>query len=149
MRRALGHFPVPAVAEWIIERYYRPEGRTPGQAYLPVPNLTLNPVSKSRDLMVASAFVEVWLAKEGHDGLVGINILEKIQLANIVAIDPAEDTLHRFFGVKAFEHRVTTADQMSIAELFRQDARTIIDDFNLGGIPILRGAHDDLALLGH
>ena len=28
--------------------------------------------------MVAN-FVEVWLAKEGHDGLVGINFLEKIQ----------------------------------------------------------------------
>src|SRR4029450_2148749 len=40
--------------------------------------------------------------------------------SHVVAIDPAEDTLHRFFGIKAFEHRVTTADQMSIAELFRQ-----------------------------
>ena len=26
-------------------------------------------------------FVEVWLAKEGHDGLVGMNFLEKVQLA--------------------------------------------------------------------
>ncbi|GLY13707.1 2-nitropropane dioxygenase [Kineosporia sp. NBRC 101677] len=86
MRRALEHFPVPAVAEWIIERYYKPEGREEGQAYLPVPNLTMNPVSKSRDLMVASAFVEVWLAKEGHSGLVGINILEKIQLAIVPAL---------------------------------------------------------------
>lgn len=86
MRRALEHFPVPGVAQWIVERYYKPEGREPGQAYLPVPNLTMNPVSKSRDLMVASAFVEVWLAKEGHDGLVGINILEKIQLAIVPAL---------------------------------------------------------------
>ncbi len=86
MRRALEHFPVPAVAEWIVKRYYRPEGRAEGQAYLPVPNLTLTPVSKSRDLMVASAFVEVWLAKEGHSGLVGINVLEKIQLAIVPSL---------------------------------------------------------------
>ena len=29
-------------------------------------------------------------------------------------------TLHRFFRVKAFKQRITTADQMGIAELFRQ-----------------------------
>ncbi|GLY27240.1 nitronate monooxygenase [Kineosporia sp. NBRC 101731] len=85
MRRALAHFPVPAVADRILERYFRPEGREEGQAYLPVPNLTLKPVSRSRDLMVASAFVEVWLAKEGHCGPVGINLLEKIQLAIVPA----------------------------------------------------------------
>ena len=32
------------------------------------------------------AFAEVWLAKEGHDGPVGINLLEKIQLATPSAL---------------------------------------------------------------
>ena len=32
--------------------------------------------------MVAN-FVEVWLAKEGHDGPVGINYLEKCSFANL------------------------------------------------------------------
>jgi NAD(P)H-dependent flavin oxidoreductase YrpB (nitropropane dioxygenase family) len=31
-------------------------------------------------------FVEVWLAKEGHDGLVGINLLTKVQLPNLAAL---------------------------------------------------------------
>ena len=31
-------------------------------------------------------FAEVWLAKEGHDGVVGINCLEKIQLATPTAL---------------------------------------------------------------
>ena len=31
-------------------------------------------------------FVEVFLAGEGHDGLVGINFLEKIQMPNVVSI---------------------------------------------------------------
>lgn len=86
MRRALAHFPVPEVADRALERYFRPEGRAEGQAYLPTPNLTLNPVSRSRELCVLSAFVEVWLAKEGHDGPVGINLLEKIQLAIVPAL---------------------------------------------------------------
>jgi len=86
MRRALAAFPVPEVAERALQRYFRPEGRAEDQPYLPVPNLTLNPVSRSRELCVLSAFVEVWLAKEGHDGPVGINLLEKIQLAILPAL---------------------------------------------------------------
>jgi nitronate monooxygenase len=39
--------------------------------------------SKMTKLAVASAFVEVWLAKEGHSGPIGINVLEKIQLMHL------------------------------------------------------------------
>jgi NAD(P)H-dependent flavin oxidoreductase YrpB (nitropropane dioxygenase family) len=35
----------------------------------------------SNKLLAVASFVEVWLAKEGHNGLIGMNILEKIQLA--------------------------------------------------------------------
>lgn len=31
-------------------------------------------------------FVEVWLAKEGHDGLVGVNLLTKLQLPTLAAL---------------------------------------------------------------
>ena len=34
-------------------------------------------------LAIASAFVEVWLAKEGHTGPIGINVLEKVQLMHL------------------------------------------------------------------
>lgn len=30
-------------------------------------------------------FVEVWLAREGHDGMVGVNFLKKVQLATPAA----------------------------------------------------------------
>jgi len=41
-------------------------------------------VSRARDqFSVLSAFVEVHLAKEGHAGLVGINLLTKIQMGNL------------------------------------------------------------------
>jgi nitronate monooxygenase len=47
--------------------------------------VTGNKRNKARmmKLAVASAFVEVWLAKEGHSGPVGINVLEKIQLMHL------------------------------------------------------------------
>ncbi|WP_372492138.1 nitronate monooxygenase [Kineosporia corallincola] len=81
IRRAFAAFPVQEVAERALEKFFRPGGRERDQAYVPVPNLTISPVARSRELQILSAFAEVWLAKEGHDGVVGINMLEKIQLA--------------------------------------------------------------------
>jgi NAD(P)H-dependent flavin oxidoreductase YrpB (nitropropane dioxygenase family) len=80
VRRALEHFPIPAIAARIKAKYFRPNG-TGGEPYIPVPRLSLRPSSDALDLWVVSNFVEVWLAKEGHDGLVGVNFLEKIQMA--------------------------------------------------------------------
>lgn len=80
VRRALHDFPLPAVADRVLARYFRPEGRA-GAPYLPIPRLALRRGRGGDDLAVVGNFVEVWLAKEGHSGLVGINFLEKIQLA--------------------------------------------------------------------
>lgn len=86
LRRALSAFPDPAVAERIIERYFRPEGRPPGKAYraVPVPRLRKNRLFL--ELTVAGCFVEVHLAKEGHDRAIGINLLEKIQVPTLPAL---------------------------------------------------------------
>lgn len=41
-------------------------------------------VSRARQrVTVAAAFVETWLAREGHDGDVGMNLLTKVQLPNL------------------------------------------------------------------
>ncbi|RJT88414.1 nitronate monooxygenase [Cryobacterium melibiosiphilum] len=81
IRRALEHFPVPALADRILQKYFREGGRAPGIPYLPIAKLSQHPLVKSLELSVVANFAEVWLAKEGHDGLVGINFLEKVQLA--------------------------------------------------------------------
>ncbi|MEK6648453.1 MAG: nitronate monooxygenase [Actinomycetota bacterium] len=81
IRRALANFPVPAIAQRVLERYFRAEGREEGHQYIAVPKLSLRPSPEALELLVVSNFVEVWLAKEGHNGLVGINYLEKIQMA--------------------------------------------------------------------
>lgn len=39
--------------------------------------------AKMTRLAVAAAFVEVWLAKEGHNGPIGINVLEKVQTMHL------------------------------------------------------------------
>ena len=81
VRRALAHFPVPAMAQRIRQRYFLEGGRAPGQPYPPVPKLALRPSTAFLELSVVAYFAEVWLAKEGHDGVVGINFLEKVQMA--------------------------------------------------------------------
>jgi NAD(P)H-dependent flavin oxidoreductase YrpB (nitropropane dioxygenase family) len=89
MRRALAAFPVPAMAERVLDRYYKRLGRsvkdgTPSP-YRPVPKLTLRQTPESQELAVVANFAEVWLAKEGHDGVVGVNFLEKVQMATPAA----------------------------------------------------------------
>jgi hypothetical protein len=44
---------------------------------------TINPSHDLVALTIVANFVEIWLAKEGHSGLVGLNLLEKIQLATL------------------------------------------------------------------
>ena len=85
VRRALAHFPVPSMAHRVLQRYLRPGGRVRGQPYLAVPKLSLRPSLRAVELSVVSNFTEVWLAKEGHDGIVGINFLEKVQMATASA----------------------------------------------------------------
>ena len=80
VRRALAAFPVPALAQRVLDTYYLPDGRPTGRAYRRVPMFTLQPALALQELTVVANFCEVWLAKEGHHGVVGINYLRKIEL---------------------------------------------------------------------
>ena len=82
VRRALAHFPSQAMAQRVLDSYFLDGGRAEGQPYRPHPTLTISPSRAAIELSLTGNFVEVWLAKEGHDGPVGINLLEKIQTAN-------------------------------------------------------------------
>jgi len=86
LRRALAHFPVPGAAERIVERFYIPGGRPAGRRYALLPMYD-HRASVKRDLVtVAANFAEVWLAREGHDRPVGINLLTKIQPPTLAAL---------------------------------------------------------------
>ena len=80
VRRALAHFPVPGVAERILRTYYIAGGKAPDAAFRPVLRFSLQPSRVLAELTIAANFVEVFLAKENHGGLIGINDLRKIEL---------------------------------------------------------------------
>ncbi|MER6949217.1 nitronate monooxygenase [Nonomuraea sp. NPDC000554] len=86
LRRALARFPVPAVAERVLGRYFVPGGTGREVPYRPVPRLGLRPNRARDELAVVANFAEVFLAKEDHNGPVGVNYLEKIQLATPAAV---------------------------------------------------------------
>ena len=85
-RRALGHFPVPGVAKRIIDRYFVPGGKAQDKPHRAKPVPAVKPSRLLDELLVASNFVEVFLAREGHDNPVGVNYLEKIQLPTLPSI---------------------------------------------------------------
>jgi NAD(P)H-dependent flavin oxidoreductase YrpB (nitropropane dioxygenase family) len=80
VRRALAAFPFPEVAERIVGAYFLPGGKPTDAPFKNVRTFTVEPDEALVELTVVANFVEVFLAKEGHDGLVGINYLRKIEL---------------------------------------------------------------------
>lgn len=86
VRRALARFPFPSVAERIVARFYVDGGIEPGDSFTLVPKVSLVPRRFGIELAVAANFVEVYLAKEGHCGPVGVNYLEKLQMATLAAL---------------------------------------------------------------
>jgi nitronate monooxygenase len=86
MRNALAAFPVAGVAQRILDRYYIEGGKSETEPFKSVPMPQPGQSSYLDELMVASNFAEVWLAKQGHSGVVGINLLEKIQLPTLPSL---------------------------------------------------------------
>lgn len=86
LRNAFDHFPIREVAERIWERYFVAGGKAPDAPFKSKPVPSINPSQSVLELTVLANFVEVFLAKHGHDGIVGINLLEKIQLPTLPSL---------------------------------------------------------------
>ncbi len=86
VRRALDAFPIPGVVDGILKRYFIEGGKAPDARFKQKPLGKLIPSRRLEDLLVAGNFVEVWLAKEGHNNPVGINYLEKIQAPTLPSL---------------------------------------------------------------
>lgn len=80
MRRAISHFPFQWVADRILNEYFIEGGKDPLEPFKSVPVPSVVSSHKLLELTVMGNFVNVWLAKEGHNNPVGINYLEKIQM---------------------------------------------------------------------
>lgn len=83
IRRALENFPLPEIAQKILKRYYLPEGTLGEKPFLPAPMLSAQLSRDHQELLIVANFVEVYLAKEGHENPIGINYLEKIQMPHL------------------------------------------------------------------
>lgn len=86
MRRAMERFPIPGVAKDVLRRYFNPHGRPPGTAYELLSMYKQRVNAARQQVTILANFVEVSLAKEGHDGPVGINLLTKVQLPNMASL---------------------------------------------------------------
>ncbi len=86
VRRAIEAFPLPEVGEEILRRYFNPHGRPAGTAYRNLPMYKQRVSNARQRVTVLANFVEVWLAKEGHAGPIGLNLLTKVQMPNLASL---------------------------------------------------------------
>jgi len=86
VRRAMARFPYPEMAERVLSRFYVPGGKAPDAPFRPAWMPAVRPGAPARELTVIANFVEVFLAREGHDQPVGVNCLEKVQLATLPSL---------------------------------------------------------------
>ncbi len=86
VHRALSHFPFPAMVQRILDDYFISGGREADEPYARPVMDKFEGERESEELNIAGNFVEVFLAREGHNNPVGINYLEKIQFPHLPSI---------------------------------------------------------------
>ena len=85
IRRALEKFPFRDMAKRAVEKYYIPGGKVDEKPYAAIPMHKQVASKRLHELCILGNFVEVFLAREGHDRPVGINYLEKIQMPHLAS----------------------------------------------------------------
>lgn len=86
MRKGLDAFPFPEMARRVWQEYFVPGGKPAGTPYPAIPMRSHVESRKLIELTIVANFVEVFLAREGHENPVGINFLEKVQLPHLASI---------------------------------------------------------------
>jgi nitronate monooxygenase len=79
LQSVLDQFPLQSVVDDVLSDF-APRKRIASEPFRTLPMLTHRSADRSIDIVVLSSFVEVALAKLGHDGEVGINLLTKVQI---------------------------------------------------------------------
>jgi nitronate monooxygenase len=83
LRRAMEAFPLPQVARDALEAYFVEGGKAADASYRLL-SMWRQKVDQAREqITMLASFAEVYLAKEGHGGQVGINLLTKVQMPNL------------------------------------------------------------------
>ncbi|MBI3469527.1 MAG: nitronate monooxygenase [Planctomycetes bacterium] len=86
LRRAMAEFPFPEMADRILRRYFIDGGKSHDAPFAAKQVIGAELSREQCELLVVANFVEVFLAKEGHGGLIGVNYLEKIQVPTLPSL---------------------------------------------------------------
>jgi NAD(P)H-dependent flavin oxidoreductase YrpB (nitropropane dioxygenase family) len=78
-RATLQSYPDDDIVEHLLDRFYQPAGRDDGEPYDLLPIHRFNPTARSQRILAAATYAEVRMATEGHDGLVGLNLMAKLK----------------------------------------------------------------------
>ena len=84
VRRRLNNFPVKEIGQQMIDKFYNTNNKIKQMFKFTMPSLNMS--QEKENEIVTANFSEIFLAKEGHKGIVGINFLEKIQFPNLAGI---------------------------------------------------------------
>ncbi|MHB8826932.1 MAG: nitronate monooxygenase [Acidimicrobiales bacterium] len=79
LRAVLDRFPLQSIVERVLHQFTQTR-RAVADAYQNLVMLTHRSGEHAIDLLVLASYAEVALAKEGHDGKVGMNLLTKVQV---------------------------------------------------------------------
>jgi nitronate monooxygenase len=86
MRRGLDAFPFPEMARRLWQDYFVPGSKPAGTPYPTTAMHQRRDPRKLIELCIVANFVEVFMAREGHNNFVGVNFLEKVQLPHLASI---------------------------------------------------------------
>jgi nitronate monooxygenase len=91
IRRALATFPDQDMVNRVLDKYYIENGKDAMEPYKSIPMWQTRPTQHLLEVCVLANYCEVWLAKHNDDGsptngLVGINLLTKVQLPTVPSL---------------------------------------------------------------
>jgi len=85
-RRAMAAFPDQDMVSRLLEKYFIEGGKGEDDSFVVKQMVGDSPSIQLQELQLVANFVEIFLGKEGHDGMVGINFLHKIQAPMLPSI---------------------------------------------------------------
>ena len=122
-RQVLQTYPDPEIVNHLLDRFYQPEGRSEQEPYDLLPIHQFTPRPKSQRILAAATYTEVRLAKTGHDGLVGMNLLAKLKRYSLPCL---------YGAMLANMFALPIADKLSLRSNEEQMNKNIIIESVLG-----------------
>lgn len=138
LRTVLERFPLPSVVENVLMKFDHRRA-TSESPYRTSPMSTHRNVHNAQDLLALAAYVEVALAKEGHDGIVGINLLTKVQIPTVATLFGAmlAGVDYVVMGAGIPVHIPGILDQLANGDVV-ETSLDLIDNATSGEAPTLR-----------